>query len=85
MQHKSNQPARKTLPGATMQTSIFEDMSEPEKQVADFLKKLGLFWVYESPIFLYDDKERPRVCTPRLLPAKFRNVHRSLWIRKNIL
>jgi hypothetical protein len=60
----SNQPVREPRPGATMLTSIFEEMTEPEKQVADFLKRLGLFWVYESPIFLYDDKERPRVWTP---------------------
>jgi hypothetical protein len=47
-----------------MQTSVFEEMTESEKQVADFLKELGLFWIYESPIFVYDDRERPRVWTP---------------------
>ena len=39
-------------------------MSEPEKQVANYLKELGLWWTYESPVFIYDDKGRPRVWTP---------------------
>jgi len=47
-----------------MQNSVFEEMTESEKQVADFLKELGLYWVFESPIFVYDYKERPRVWTP---------------------
>ena len=44
--------------------SIYEDMTDSEKQVADYLQELDLWWWFEHPIFLYDDKERPRVWTP---------------------
>ena len=47
-----------------MQSSIYEDMTETEKQVALYLQDLGFWWVYESPVFVYDDKNRPRVWTP---------------------
>ena len=39
-------------------------MRQSEKEVAECLEKLGLNWVFESPIFVYDEKERPRVWTP---------------------
>ncbi|MEM3000074.1 MAG: hypothetical protein QW674_04805 [Candidatus Bathyarchaeia archaeon] len=39
-------------------------MTEAEREVADFLKKLNLWWIYQAPVFVYDDKERPRVWTP---------------------
>jgi hypothetical protein len=44
--------------------SVFSDMGDSEKEVAEYLMKLGLYWIYESPVFVYDDKERPRVWTP---------------------
>jgi len=44
--------------------SIYNDMTDSEMQVASFLKKLGLRWVYEFPVFVYDEKDRPRVWTP---------------------
>jgi len=44
--------------------SIYEDMTDSEKQVAKFLKKLRLWWIYEFPVFVYDKKKRPRVWTP---------------------
>jgi hypothetical protein len=44
--------------------SVYDDMKVSERQVADYLKELGLFWFYESPIFVYDEKDRPRVWTP---------------------
>ena len=47
-----------------MQNSVYEEMTEAEKQVADFLQELSLWWVFESPVFLFDDKGRPRVWTP---------------------
>ena len=43
-------------------TQIF--MSGPEEQVSDYLTELGLHWIYQAPVFIYDDKERPRVWTP---------------------
>ena len=35
-----------------------------EKEVAKHLDKLGINWVYENPVFVYDDEGRPRVWTP---------------------
>ncbi len=43
----------------------YKDMSRPEKTVAKFLRdELDLWWHYEFPIFVYDEKKRPRVWTP---------------------
>ena len=39
-------------------------MSAPEEHVSDYLTELGLHWIYESPVFIYDEKKRPRVWTP---------------------
>lgn len=39
-------------------------MANSEKQVADYLRELDLWWVYEFPVFVYDEKKRPRVWTP---------------------
>ena len=40
-------------------------MSNPEEVVAKYLRdELDLWWHYESPLFVYDEKERPRVWTP---------------------
>ena len=44
--------------------SIYADMTDSEKQVANFLQELDLWWVYEFPVFVYDEKKRPRVWTP---------------------
>ena len=44
--------------------SIYEDMSEPERIVSEYLRdELHVWWHYEFPIFVYDEKERPRVWT----------------------
>jgi len=47
-----------------MKESIYADMKNSEKQVAELLKKLDLWWWYEFPVFIYDEKKRPRVWTP---------------------
>ena len=47
-----------------MKESIYADMEESEKQVAELLKSLDLWWWYEFPVFIYDEKKRPRVWTP---------------------
>lgn len=44
--------------------SVYSDMTDLEKQVADCLRALDLWWVYEFPVFVYDEKKRPRVWTP---------------------
>ena len=44
--------------------SVYNEMTNPEKEVAIYLKELNLHWKFEYPIFVYDEKERPRVWTP---------------------
>ena len=44
--------------------SHYSDMTGSELKVADYLRDLGLWWRFQSPIFVYDEKERPRVWTP---------------------
>jgi hypothetical protein len=44
--------------------SIYEDMSPAEKRVSEFLKKINIWWTYEWPVYIEDDKDRPRVWTP---------------------
>jgi len=44
--------------------SIYSGMKRSEREVADYLKELGLHWTYEFPVFVYDEKKRPRVWTP---------------------
>ena len=51
--------------------TVFERMSEPEKNVAEFLSDLGLWWKYESPIYLIDEKDRPKIWTPDFFLPKF--------------
>lgn len=45
-------------------TSVYGGMTVCESEVADYLKKLKLYWKFEFPIFVYDEKNRPRVWTP---------------------
>ena len=47
-----------------MKDSVYADMKESEKQVAEYLRELDLWWWYEYPVFVYDEKKRPRVWTP---------------------
>ena len=44
--------------------SVYEGMTDAEKKAACYLKELNLWWIYEFPVFVYDDKKRPRVWTP---------------------
>jgi hypothetical protein len=43
--------------------SVYEDMTDSEKKVADCLQELGLWWWYRFPVFIYDETEK-RVWTP---------------------
>jgi hypothetical protein len=45
-------------------TSVYEGMTDAEKEVANCLQELHLWWVYEFPVFVYDEKKRPRVWSP---------------------
>ena len=44
--------------------SIYDQMTRSEKEVANFLKDLGILWLYEQPVFIWDENKRPRVWTP---------------------
>ncbi len=44
--------------------SVYEGMTDAEKKTACYLKELNLWWIYEFPVFVYDNKKRPRVWTP---------------------
>ena len=39
-------------------------MTKAEKDVSEHLNKLKIPWIYQHPIFVYDEKNRPRVWTP---------------------
>lgn len=44
--------------------SIYKKMTDTEKEVASYLKRRGLKWVFEFPVFVYDEKDRTRLWTP---------------------
>ena len=45
-----------------MQTvSIYDKMTNSEKEVAELLKDMGIKWSYEHPVFVWDENKRPRV------------------------
>lgn len=44
--------------------SIYDQMTRAEKEVANVLKKLGILWSYEKPVFVWDENKRPRVWAP---------------------
>lgn len=49
---------------------FYKDMSHCENIVAGYLNDMGFEWFYQQPIFLYDERKRPRVWTPDFyLPA----------------
>jgi len=52
-------------------TSVYDKMSSGENVVSDFLRSLGIFWIFESPVFVKDDKDRPRVWTPDFYLPEF--------------
>jgi len=51
--------------------SIYDKMTNAEKQVANLLKNLGLKWTYEQPVFVWDDNKRPRVWAPDFYLVQF--------------
>jgi hypothetical protein len=48
----------------SIMNSAYCDMTESERQVSEYLTKLDLNWLFQFPVFVYDDKKRPRVWTP---------------------
>jgi hypothetical protein len=47
-----------------MKESIYDKMTNAEREVASVLKKMSIKWKYEQPIFVWDDNDRPRVWAP---------------------
>lgn len=43
---------------------VYDDMSEAELLVCDYLKQMRVFWIYEQPVFLSDNANRPRIFAP---------------------
>ena len=44
--------------------SIYDKMTNAEREVADLLKEMGIKWSYEHPVFVWDENKRPRVRAP---------------------
>ena len=44
--------------------AIYNQMNKSEKEVAKFLKNIGIKWLYEHPVFIWDENRRPRVWVP---------------------
>jgi hypothetical protein len=51
--------------------SIYEKMTNYEKEVAGLLKGLGIRWSYEHPVFVWDENKRPRVWAPDFYLVSF--------------
>lgn len=47
-----------------MKESIYDKMTNAEKEVAELLKEMGIKWSYEQPVFIWDENKRPRVWEP---------------------
>ena len=47
-----------------MQASIYDGMTDSEKEVANYLQQLKIWWQYEQPVYVQDEKKRPRVWSP---------------------
>lgn len=46
------------------QAEVYENMSNAELMVCRFIQQFSLWWDYEQPVYILDDKNRPRVWTP---------------------
>jgi len=44
--------------------SIYDQMTNAEREVANLLKEMGIKWSYEHPVFVWDENKRPRVWAP---------------------
>lgn len=47
-----------------MKKSVYGDMQNSEREVGNYLQKLNIWWQFEQPVYVADDKDRPRVWTP---------------------
>jgi hypothetical protein len=61
-----------------IQNSVYEGMTPTEIEVAEFLNDLKQYWVFESPVFVYDTEKRPRVWTPDFYLHNL-GMHVEVW------
>lgn len=50
--------------GVKIMSLIYEKMTNTERKVADYLRQRDIWWIFEFPVFVYAEKERPRLWTP---------------------
>jgi len=53
------------------QVSVYDKMTNAEREVAEMLKELGIKWAYEHPVFVWDENKRPRVWAPDFFLMQF--------------
>ena len=51
--------------------SVYDRMTNAEKEVAHVLKEFGIQWSYEQPVFVWDENKRPRVWAPDFYLSNF--------------
>jgi len=51
--------------------SIYDRMTNAEREVAKVLKELRIQWSFEQPVFVWDENERPRVWAPDFYMTQF--------------
>ena len=51
--------------------SIYDRMTNAEKEVANVLKEFGIQWSFEQPVFVWDENKRPRVWAPDFYLTSF--------------
>jgi len=51
--------------------SIYDQMTNAEKEVANLLKEMRIKWAYEQPVFVWDENKRPRVWAPDFYLIQF--------------
>jgi len=47
-----------------MVDSVYNKMSNAEKQVSEYLTEFGIFWIYEHPVTIKDEKDLQRTYYP---------------------
>ena len=55
--------------------SIYNRMTNAEREVANVLKELKIQWAYEQPVFVWDENKRPRVWAP-----DFYLIHLGIYV-----
>jgi hypothetical protein len=55
--------------------SVYDRMTNAEREVAIELKKYGIKWSFEQPVFVWDENKRLRVWAP-----DFYLIHFSIYI-----